>query len=368
MHAAEIRVDKMFHADPPEEEFQVNPDSCLRAVMERDARADGTFVYAVRTTGVYCRPSCAARSARPDNIRFFATPAAAERAGFRPCKRCRPNAPSLQEQYTAKVVQACRAIAAAPGAPRLDELAARAGLSPYHFHRIFKRITGVTPRAYAAACREQRVREELRRAPRITDAIFDAGYSSNSRFYEGVQRTLGMTPSAYREGGKQATIKFAVGQCSLGAILVASSEKGICAILLGDDPQALVEELQERFARATLVGADREFEQLVAQVVGFVEAPRIGWTLPLDVRGTSFQRRVWEALRAIPPGTTVSYTELARRIGLPTAVRAVAQACAANPLAVAIPCHRVVRTDGALAGYRWGIERKRLLLAREAQD
>jgi AraC family transcriptional regulator of adaptative response/methylated-DNA-[protein]-cysteine methyltransferase len=367
MRATTICVEKMRQKHLQIDD-QAYPDPRWRAIVGRDASADGTFVYAVRTTGVYCRPSCAARLARPENIRFFATSAAAEAAGFRPCKRCQPNAPSLDERYTDKVVQACRELAAESKAPRLDELAARAGLSPYHFHRIFKRITGVTPRAYAAACREHRMRGELERAPRITDAIFDAGFGSNSRFYEGVQRTLGMTPRAYRARGANATIKFAVGQCSLGAILVACSERGICAISLGDDPQALVDELQARFARATLIGADPEFERLVAEVVGFVEAPRIGWSLPLDIRGTSFQRRVWEALQAVPAGAVVSYAELARRIGLPNAVRAVARACASNSLAVAIPCHRVVRTDGSLSGYRWGVERKRLLLEREARS
>lgn len=346
----------------------ITQDSRWQAVVNRDATADGSFVYCVRTTGVYCRPSCAARLARRENVEFFATCAEAEAAGFRACKRCKPNRPSLREHYGAKVTLACRLIDEAETPPTLHELARRAGMSPYHFHRVFKQVTGVTPREYAATRREHRVRKELQRGARITDAIFEAGYGSNSRFYEGARQALGMKPRDFRSGGRNATIKFAVAECSLGSILVAQSEQGVCAISLGDDPDALVRELQDRFPRATLIGGDAEFERLVATVIGFVEAPKLGLNLPLDVRGTSFQRRVWQALQEIPPGETVSYAELARRIGAPSAVRAVARACAANALAVAIPCHRVVRNDGALSGYRWGVQRKRALLEKEAQS
>ena len=268
----------------------------------------------------------------------------------------------------ARVVEGlCRFIEDAEHVPSLDELATRAGLSRWHLQRTFKRVTGVTPKAYADACRERRLREALAGGARVTDAIYAAGYNSNARFYERSDAVLGMTASRYRAGGAQETIRFAIGQCSLGAILVARSDRGVCAISLGDDADALVRALQDRFPNAHLVGGDREFERWVAVVVGFVEAPRIGLDLPLDVRGTAFQQRVWQALRAIPAGETVSYAELAARIGAPKAVRAVAGACAANALAVAIPCHRVVRNDGALAGYRWGVERKRALLAREAK-
>jgi AraC family transcriptional regulator of adaptative response/methylated-DNA-[protein]-cysteine methyltransferase len=260
----------------------------------------------------------------------------------------------------------CRFIEEAEHVPSLDELAARAGLSRWHLQRTFKRIAGVTPKAYADACRERRLRDALTRGERVTDAIYTAGYNSNARFYERSDAVLGMTASRYRAGGANETIRFAIGQCSLGAILVARSERGVCAISLGDDADVLVRDLQDRFPRAELVGADAQFEQWVARVVGFVEAPCVGLDLPLDVRGTAFQQRVWQALRAIPAGETVSYTELASRIGAPKAVRAVAGACAANALAVAIPCHRVVRNDGALSGYRWGVERKRALIAREA--
>ncbi len=343
-------------------------DPRWRAVMARDAGADGSFVYSVATTGVYCRPSCAARLARPENVRFFASGKDAQAAGFRACKRCKPDQPSLREQYGAKVTKACRLIDRSDELPSLDALAKHVGLSPYHFHRIFKQLTGTTPRQYAAARREHRVRDRLRSGARITDAIFDAGYGSNSRFYENASAMLGMTPRDYRAGGANVAIKFAVAECSLGSILVAQSDRGICAILLGDDPDALVRELQDRFSRADLIGGDRDFERTIAAVVAFVESPSIGLSLPLDVRGTSFQQRVWQALRHVPAGETVTYSQLAQRIGAPKAVRAVASACASNAIAVAIPCHRVIRNDGALSGYRWGVERKRALLEKEASN
>lgn len=331
---------------------------------------EAMFYYAVKTTGVYCRPSCSARPALPENVRFFETREDAEKAGFRPCMRCRPDLPPLVERYAARVTQACRIIddiiEASEAVPALEGLARRVGMSTYHFHRVFKQVAGLTPRQYAAARREKKVRDELGRRSTVTDAILDAGYGSSSRFYEKSGKVLGMTPVRYRTGGIGAKIRFAVGECSLGSILVARSDRGICAILLGDDPDKLVRDLQDSFARADLIGGDADFEQLVAQVVGFIEAPGIGLDLPLDVRGTAFQQRVWQALREIPAGQTVSYTDIAVRIGAPKAVRAVAGACAANPLAVAIPCHRVVRNDGALAGYRWGVERKRSLLEKEA--
>jgi AraC family transcriptional regulator of adaptative response/methylated-DNA-[protein]-cysteine methyltransferase len=336
------------------------------AVVARSRGADGSFFYSVRTTGVYCRPSCGARLPRPANVRFHATREDAEGAGFRPCKRCRPDRPSVAEQHAATVTAICRLLESAPRVPPLEALAARAGLSPFHFHRVFKAVTGLTPRGYALAHRGERVRRELGKAATVTAAIYESGYSSNGRFYDESERVLGMTPTEFRAGGATAEIRFAVGECSLGSILVARSERGVCAILLGDDPDALARDLQDRFPRATLIGGDAAFEDLVARVVGFVEAPRLGLDLPLDVRGTAFQQRVWHALREIPAGATVSYRDLARRIGSPRSVRAVAHACASNPLAVAIPCHRVVRSDGGLAGYRWGVERKRALLRREA--
>ena len=338
------------------------------AVAARDRAADGSFFYCVRSTGVYCRPSCAARRARPENVAFHATAAEAEAAGFRPCMRCKPDRLALAAQHAATVAELCRFIDAADEVPTLDALAERAGMSPYHLHRIFKSATGVTPRAYAAAQRARRLRDELAGGGTVTDAIYGAGYNSGGRFYAEADRVLGMTATRYRAGGADCEIRFAVGECSLGSILVARSERGVCAILIGDDPQALARDLQDRFPRARLIGGDAGFERLVAQVVGFVEAPRIGLDLPLDVRGTAFQQRVWQALRDIPAGQTASYGEIARRIGAPASVRAVAQACGANALAVAIPCHRVVRNDGALSGSRWGVERKRTLLEREVRQ
>ncbi len=363
---ASRRISRQGDSRSQTEAGAIEIDPRWASIVARDAGADGRFYYSVRTTGVYCRPSCGARRARPENVAFHATIEDAERAGFRPCKRCKPNQPSLHEDHAARVADACRFIEASEQPPSLDALAARAGLSPYHFHRVFKAIAGVTPKAYATAHRDRRVRTELSRGGRVTDAILDAGYNSNTRFYAKADDVLGMTPTRYRSGGADAEIVFAVGECSLGAILVARSERGICAISLGDDPDALARELQDRFPNAALAGGDAGFEQLVAAVVGFVEAPGLGLDLPLDVRGTAFQQRVWQALRTIPAGSTASYSDIAKRIGAAKSARAVAAACAANTLAVAIPCHRVVKTDGALSGYRWGVERKRVLLDREA--
>ncbi|MDK2661388.1 bifunctional DNA-binding transcriptional regulator/O6-methylguanine-DNA methyltransferase Ada [Cupriavidus consociatus] len=334
-------------------------------VLARDPAADGSFVYAVKTTGVYCLPSSQSRLPHPANVEFFDNASAAEAAGYRPSRRAAP--PALAAQHAAMVAEACRRIEAADTLPALHELARAAGVSPYHFHRLFKAATGLTPRTYAAAHRASKLRTQLGSSESVTEAIYDAGFGSNSRFYETADAVLGMTPSRYRAGGAGTDIRFAIGQSALGAILVAQSDRGVCAILLGDDPQTLIQELQDQFPRANLIGGDARFEQLVAQVVGFVEAPSTGLALPLDVRGTAFQQRVWQALQEIPPGSTASYAEIAARIGAPRAVRAVAQACAANHLAVAIPCHRVVRSDGGLSGYRWGVARKRDLLEREAK-
>ena len=338
------------------------------AVRARDAGADGRFFYSVASTGVYCRPSCGARTPRPENVSFHASRTDAEAAGFRPCKRCRPDLPPLAERQAAMVAALCRQIDDADTLPSLDALAASAGCSRFHLLRVFRAHTGLTPRAWAAARRAERLRERLADGASVTEAIVDAGYGSTSRVYEKSARPLGMTPRRYRAGGADTDIRFAIAQCALGALLVAASPQGVCAIALGDDADALARELQDRFPQARLSGDDADFARLVAQVVGFVEAPRIGLALPLDIRGTAFQQRVWAALRAIPPGQTLSYAELAQRIGAPAAVRAVASACAANTLAVAVPCHRVVRTDGSLSGYRWGVARKRALLDRERSD
>jgi AraC family transcriptional regulator of adaptative response/methylated-DNA-[protein]-cysteine methyltransferase len=336
------------------------------AVAARDESADGTFFFSVESTGVYCRPGCPARTPRPENVRFHATAAEAEAAGFRPCRRCKPNQPTRGEQYAEKMAAACRRIADSSEEMSLNALAHAAGMSPSHFHRTFKAHTGLTPKAYTAAHRANRVREELVRSETVTDAVYEAGYQSSGRFYAHTKETLGMTPVTYRKGGPNETIRFAIGQSSMGAVLVAMSEKGVCAITMGEDPDALAKDLQDRFPRAEIIGADHSFEDVVARVLALVETPSAGLDLPLDVRGTAFQQRVWQALRGIPRGATATYSEIAERIGSPPSVRAVAQACASNRIAVAIPCHRVVRADGGLSGYRWGVARKRELLDREA--
>jgi AraC family transcriptional regulator, regulatory protein of adaptative response / methylated-DNA-[protein]-cysteine methyltransferase len=341
-------------------------DAKWQAIVQNDRNADGKFYYSVKTTGVYCRPSCMTHPALRKNVAFHDTPENAEKAGFRACKRCWPKGPTLAAGHASAVEKACRAIETAEEQPTLKALAKTVGMSSYHFHRVFKANTGLTPKKYAVAHRSQRVREELSKSSTVTEAIYGAGFNSSGRFYAKSSQTLGMTPTKFRSGGAGTVIRFAVGECSLGSVLVAASERGVCAIYLGDDPDALVKDLQDQFPKAHLVGGDKKFERTVAQVVGFIEAPKTGLDLPLDVRGTAFQQRVWQALREIPAGSTASYTDIAERIGLPKAVRAVAGACASNKLAVAIPCHRVVRHDGNISGYRWGVGRKSALLEREA--
>jgi len=338
------------------------------AVINCDGSADGEFVYAVKTTGIYCAPSCPSRQPNPENVMFFDNAEAAEQAGFRPCKRCRQGLISLAQFHAQRVEKACRLLEESAEVVTLNQLAEAVGISAYHFHRLFKAQTGVTPKDYQQAQRARRVREKLADSVTVTEAIHAAGYPSDGRFYETSGATLGMTPQGFRSGGRDVRVWFAIADSALGAILVAESQRGICAILLGDDPQALIIELQNSFPQAELLGGDPDFEQRIASIVGFGEAPHIGLDLPLDIRGTAFQQRVWQALRAIPAGTTASYAEIARQIGLPKSVRAVAGACAANVLAVAIPCHRVVKTDGNISGYRWGVERKRSLLAREEKN
>ncbi len=343
-------------------------DERYAAMAARDRSQDGLWYYAVRTTGVFCKPSCGARLAKRENVSFHASMDSARDAGFRPCKRCRPDLVD-SGLHTEVVTAVCRMIdetlAKDGSVPTLQALAERAGFSPFHLHRLFRKATGLTPRGYAAGARARMLRESLGETRTVSEAIVGAGYSSPSRFYERATQRLGMSPAQARRGGKGETVRFAVGQSSLGAILVAATEKGICSIQLGDDPETLVQALETRFREATLVGDDPAFASIVSKVVGFVESPRGALDLPLDIRGSTFQERVWRALTAIAPGTTRSYTEIAEAIGQPTAVRAVASACAANEIAIAIPCHRVVRSTGGLSGYRWGIERKAALLERE---
>ncbi|MEK1943867.1 MAG: bifunctional DNA-binding transcriptional regulator/O6-methylguanine-DNA methyltransferase Ada [Pseudomonas sp.] len=337
------------------------------AVLHRDKSADGQFVYSVKSTGVYCRPSCSSRQARPENVQFHQTCLAAEQAGFRPCLRCKPNQAALADQQRLLVEQACHLIAHAETPLSLEQLAAQVGLSPYYFHRMFKAVTGLTPKSYANAQRATRVRNQLQQGETVTNALYDAGFNSSGRFYTVADKLLGMTPRAYKDGGTNVRISYAIGRCSLGALLVAQSERGFCAILFGEDAQALETDLISRFPRAAIEPADNAFARVLAQVIQFVEAPAQGLDLPLDIRGTVFQQRVWQALQAIPVGQTASYRDIAERIGSPRAVRAVAGACAANTLAVAVPCHRVVRNDGGLSGYRWGVERKAKLLEKERE-
>lgn len=335
-------------------------------IVARDKTADGEFWYTVDTTSIYCRPSCPSRGCNPKNVTIHNTLVSAQQTGFRACKRCKPDGPTVDAVNAQNVTKACRMIEESETVPSLTDLAETLALSPGYLHRIFKARTGLTPKSYAAARRAKRVREALAGETSITEAFYDAGFNSSGRFYEASNAILGMTPSSFRKGGAEEDIRFAIGETTFGSILVASSIKGVAAILLGDDPDALARDLQDRFPKATLIGADADYEATVAKVVGFVEAPQVGLDLPLDVRGTAFQQRVWQALRDIPAGQTLSYTAVAERIGAPSATRAVAGACAANTLAIAIPCHRVVRNDGTLSGYAWGVERKRKLLAMEA--
>ncbi|MDX2263540.1 MAG: bifunctional DNA-binding transcriptional regulator/O6-methylguanine-DNA methyltransferase Ada [Hyphomicrobiales bacterium] len=340
-------------------------DPRWRAVVERDPAAADAFVYAVVTTGIYCRPTCAARPPRPENVRLYADAAAAERAGFRACKRCRPADAPASERRAALVARACAMLSDEDDPLDAAAVAATLGVSLGHLHRIFKESLGVTPGAYARARRSQRALRGLASGESVTRAMHEAGFSSSSRFHDAVARRLGVKPKAFAKGGQGETIRFAVGPCSLGHALIAATAKGVCAILLGDDPQTLVDDLRSMFSQAELVGADAAFEELAAVVIAHIDDPRAPLALPLDIRGAAFQERVWKALRAIPPGETRSYAELAATIGAPGSARAVARACASNCLAVVTPCHRVIRADGGLSGYRWGVERKAALLARE---
>jgi AraC family transcriptional regulator of adaptative response/methylated-DNA-[protein]-cysteine methyltransferase len=355
----------MKENNPKPAKTAIADDPRWARVVARDRAADGEFWYSVITTGVYCRPSCPSRTANPNNVQLHDTLEGAKATGFRPCKRCNPDGLSLGAKNASLVARACRLIEGSEEMPPLDALASSVGRSPSYFHRLFKATTGLTPKEYADEHRAKLIREGLMNSHSVTEAIYDAGFNSSGRFYEKSNKILGMTPTQYRAGGANEEIRFAVGECTLGAILVASSKKGIAAILLGNDPDKLVRNLQDRFPKAKLVGADKGYEALVARVVGFVEAPGHNLELPLDIRGTAFQQKVWRALREIPVGKTATYTEIAHKIGAPRAIRAVASACAANKIAVAIPCHRVVRSDGTLSGYAWGVERKRGLLDRE---
>ena len=346
----------------------LDDDARYRGVVGRDGSLDGLFWYGVRTTGVFCKPSCGARVPKRENVSYFGAVADAIAAGFRACKRCRPTTIDVSV-HVEVITSVCRwideAIALDAPVPSLHRLAQRTGFSPFHLHRIFKTSIGVTPRAYGAGIRARRMQERLAGGDTVSEAIVNAGYSSSSRFYEGAVQRMGMTAGRAQRGGLGETVRFAVGETSLGSMLVAATDKGVCSIQFGDDPDDLVHALERRFPSAELIGDDENFARVVSTVVAFVEAPRTGLDLPLDIRGTAFQERVWLALTAIPAGRTMTYTQLAAAIGQPTAVRAVASACAANEIAMAIPCHRIIRASGGLSGYRWGVERKSDILQRE---
>jgi AraC family transcriptional regulator, regulatory protein of adaptative response / methylated-DNA-[protein]-cysteine methyltransferase len=351
---AEIRIEAAYSPLSDEVRWQ--------AVLARDGRFDGQFYYSVDSTGIYCQPSCPARRPRRDHVGFHRSPEDAEAAGFRPCKRCKPG----QASSTAdRIARACRMIETAEEPPSLGTLATAVGLSPHHFHRQFKATLGVTPKAYAMARRNGRIRQSLRESAKVTEAIYEAGFSSNGRHYTKATEALGMTPHQFRSGGADQTIKFAFAESSLGTVLVAASERGICAIFFGDTQDALRRDLEKQFPRAKIVLGDADFARLTSEVIGLIDDPNAAFDLPLDIRGTSFQHRVWEALRQIPVGSTASYAEIATAIGRPNAARAVARACASNRIAVVIPCHRVVRSDGSLSGYRGGVARKRAFLNKE---
>jgi AraC family transcriptional regulator of adaptative response/methylated-DNA-[protein]-cysteine methyltransferase len=345
---------------------ELSEDERYDAFCRRDKALRDAFVIAVKTTGVYCRAGCGARAPLRKNVEFFVSVEDARAAGYRACKRCKPD--ETGSPNAAMIAKACRTIEDAETAPGLEALANDAGISPFHFHRVFKAETGVTPAQYAQAVRDRRAKAALSDGASVTEAVYDAGYGSASRFYEGAQSRFGMAPKAWREKGKGEEIRVAVAPCSLGYVLVAATAKGVCAIELGYDAAAMRADFERRFANARAVEGDAELAALVERVVGLIEQPGAASAdLPLDVRGTAFQHRVWDALRRIPAGETWTYGELAAAIGQSKAVRAVGAACGANPTCVVVPCHRVVGADRKLTGYRWGVERKRELLAREAK-
>jgi len=343
----------------------MNDDQRWLAVLARDGNADGQFVFAVQTTGIFCRPSCRARHALRENVRFYADAGQAAQAGFRPCKRCRPDQQDPQAQRVATIEKACRLLEQEQPLT-LGTLAQEVGMSPYHLHRLFKAFTGMTPKAWQQAARAKRLRHALAQGDKITDSVLAAGFPDSSSYYRKADATLGMTAKQYRNGGDDTTVRYALSHCTLGRCLVAESVRGVCAILPGDDDSALIAELETLFPHARREQADAAFAARVAQVIASVDNHDVALALPLDIRGTAFQRQVWQALRAIPVGETASYQQVANAMGHPGAVRAVARACAANRLAIIIPCHRVVRSDGGLSGYRWGTARKAALLRREA--
>ena len=338
-----------------------------QAICRRSGQHDGLFYYCVLTTGIYCVPSCSSKKPLLKNVQFHATTAEAQAAGYRACKRCSPDQVGASGKNAPTIARICRLLESGQQSPTLEQLAEKVGHSPSHTHRIFREATGITPQNYAEAVRRARLQSTLGTSPSVVRAAVAAGYGSTASLYRKAEGDLGMSPQAYRKQGAKEVIHFAIAACSLGPILVASTHRGVCAILFGEEPEALVNDLQHRFSQAELMGASQDYNDVVAAVVALVERPKLPFNLPLDVQGTAFQQKVWTELRRVQAGETVSYAELAARIGRPSSFRAVAGACARNPLALVIPCHRVVKKDGGLSGYRWGVENKRKLLERERE-
>lgn len=340
-----------------------------QAVLTRDTRSDGTFVYAVRSTGIYCNPSCSARRPRREQVVFFPQPEAAEQAGFRACKRCRPQEASVYELQAEMVQHACRYIETHLEGPlTLEALGKEVSVSPYHLQRVFKRIMGITPHQYAQAYRLGQLKQQLKEGETVTTALYNTGFGSSSRLYEQAPAQLGMTPATYRRGGKSTHIGYTIVDCPLGRLLIAATEKGICAICLGDSDADLEAALFSEYPAAEIQRDGVELSQWVNTLLSHLSGQQPQLDLPIDVQATAFQWRVWESLRAIPYGSTRSYGEIAQDLGDPKAARAVARACATNPVAIVVPCHRIVREDGSLGGYRWGLERKQQLLAQESMN
>jgi AraC family transcriptional regulator of adaptative response/methylated-DNA-[protein]-cysteine methyltransferase len=334
-------------------------------VQSRNQQADGEFVYAVKSTGIFCRPSCPSRRPRREMVEFYDNAALAQKAGYRACLRCTP---SERNSQLAKVEAACRFIEEnLDSTLSLDQIAGHVGLSPFHFQRLFKKRLGISPRQYQQAQRSGKFRQALHKEARITDAIYEAGYGSSSRAYESGSDQLGMTPTAFRRNGQGVDIHYTIISSHMGKVLIASTERGLCSVRFGESDTALLRELENDFHAANLHRRDSELKSAVAGVKSLLAGMNITADMPLDIQGTAFQQRVWNALRQIPLGQTRSYTEIARSIGQPKAVRAVANACASNPVALVVPCHRVVQANGKLAGYRWGVERKAALLRKESQ-
>ena len=343
-------------------------DKLWTAVKNRDSGAEGTFVYAVKTTGIYCRPGCSSRLPKRSNVEFYSTAPDAEHAGYRPCKRCSPDSTPIAEVKANLITAACRRIESSPTQPSLAELAAEANMSQGHFHRLFKKLTGITPKEYASSKQSDRFLEALDDGNSITTAVYEAGYSGPGRAYDQLKTRMGMTPSDYGKGAPGITIRYALAECFLGWTLVAATDRGICAVMFGDDPSELPGMLLKRFTKADLRESSPDETEILKRAIAEIDTPPETFSIPLDIIGTAFQKRVWKALMEVPPGETAGYGDIAERIGRPKAVRAVASACGANRIALFIPCHRIIRRDGGLGGYRWGLERKRIILERERHE